>query len=79
MLEFQVWELFWGFLFVIRGWDSGLGFRFWIQIWVLDWNSGFILGFRFKNQICDSFWRFRFGIRVWHSGLGFIFSIQVGY
>ena len=42
MLEFQVLELFLSFLFVIRGLDSGLGFRFWIQIWVLDWNSGFI-------------------------------------
>ena len=31
MLEIRVWNSFWGIRFGIGVWESGLGFRFWIQ------------------------------------------------
>ena len=48
MLEIQVWDFFWLFMFVIRVSDAGLGCIFWMQVW----DSG--LGFRFGIQVWDS-------------------------
>ena len=58
-LEIQVCDLFWGFLFMIRGWNSGLVFRFGGQ--VLDSVSRF----RFGIQVSDSDFIFRFWIQIW--------------
>ena len=48
MLEIQVWDFFWLFMFVILVSDPGLGSIVWMQVW----DSG--LGFRFGIQVWDS-------------------------
>ena len=50
MFEIQVSDLFWGFMFGIRVWDSGLGYigfgcRFGINVW------GTAFGFRLGIQV----------------------------
>ena len=49
-------------MFKILVWDSGLRFRFYIQVWNKIWDSG--LGLIFWIQFC-------------HLGLGFSFKSQV--
>ena len=55
---------------MILVWDSGLRFRFYIQVWNKIWDSG--LGFMFWIQFCHLGLRFcfkvRFGIQASDSG-----------
>ena len=75
MLGFKVWysclRFKFGILFWVHDWDSGLEYRFVIQVRHLG------LGFRFGIQVWDSGLRFRFGIKVILSEVGFRFKVKV--
>ena len=88
MLEIQVWDLFFVFMFWIRSGicfgGSCFEFGFVSRVW--DSFLGFRFGIQLRGSVLDSgFWiqvwntglGFNSDIQVWVSGLGFTFAIQV--
>ena len=75
MLEIQVWDLFFVFMFGIRSGICFGGSCFEFGFVSRVWDS--FLGFSFGIQVRGSGFGFRFWIQVWNTGLEFNSDIQV--